>query len=300
MKTALSVVALLGLVGALPVLAQAPVNDISTPAAQRRMPVSGGVAVDDGGSAQTYGTGADDSPAADSGIRPIVPAASNSESRPESRSSSSYASGNAPAGGEAGLYRQFQQLQEEVASLRGQLEEQAYQIQKLKQQQQDDFASLDRRLGAGGTAPSAAAADGGAAAGDRPSAAAKPAAAVNTDGQEVYEEAYGKLKAKDYDGAIVAFKAFVSKYPTSDYAASAWYWLGIVYQTKGDFDNAGKSFGSLIERFPDHAKTDDAKYNLGKIYHQQGKADKARVLLKEVAAGKSKSAPLAKTYLESM
>ncbi|MBK8288796.1 MAG: tetratricopeptide repeat protein [Cellvibrionales bacterium] len=77
-------------------------------------------------------------------------------------------------------------------------------------------------------------------------------------------------------------------------------WLGFVYQTQGDTNSAGAAFSSLIERFPSHSKTDDAKYNLGKIYNQQGKTDQARTLLKEVAAGNSKSAPLAKSYLESM
>jgi tol-pal system protein YbgF len=123
---------------------------------------------------------------------------------------------------------------------------------------------------------------------------------ANDDGKEEYERAYGLLKAKDYSGASTAFKTFVGKYPDSDYAGNSWFWLGFVYQTQGDMDAAGQAFSSLIERFPAHSKVDDAKYNLGKIYHQQGKIEPARGLLKEVAAGSSKSAPLAKSYLETM
>jgi tol-pal system protein YbgF len=255
---------------AAPAMAQAPVNDISTPSSRRPYIEEG---YDSGGS-RTYGTSG----------------------------SGSYSGSTTGGGSEAGnLFRQLQQLQEEVASLRGQLEEQAYEIQKLKQQHQDDFAVLDRRIG-GGAAPAPAAAVGGAL----PPAtvgmpASRPVAATgNSDGKEEYEAAYAKLKGKDYPGATAAFRAFVDKYPTSDYAGNSWFWLGFVYQTQGDIDGAGKAFSTLIERFPGHNKAEDAKYNLGKIYHQQGRTDEARRLLQEVAGGNSKSAPLAKSYLETM
>ncbi len=258
----------------LPVIAQAPVSDVSTP--QRRVEVSDGY--DSGhevsSSARSYG----DSEARVGDANAVV---SGSES------------GN--------LLRQLQQLQEEVGSLRGQLEEQAYEIQKLKQQQ-DDFASLDRRLGGGSAAASTLPVSSGTneTSPTAPMSSGKPVDAGNNDGKDEYEAAYAKLKGKDYPGATDAFRAFVNKYPNSEYAGNSWFWLGFVYQTQGDIDSASKAFASLVERFPNHAKAEDAKYNLGKIYHQQGKIDQARTLLKEVAAGSSKSAPLAKSYLESM
>lgn len=274
---------LLGLALALPALAQAPVSDVST--SQRRMPASNGVVVEEeggysNGSARTYGA------AGDSDEQAV-------EDLPRSTPTSS--SGNSSGGSEAGtLYRQLQQLQEQVANLQGQLEEQAHEIKKLKQQHQDDFAALDQRLAGGGASAAAASTTTSNING-------KPApAAANTDGQEEYEAAYGKLKSKDYAGATSAFKAFVSKYPNSDFAGNAWFWLGFVYQTQGDFDNAARSFEALLERFPHHNKADDGKYNLGKLYHQQGKTEQATALLKEAAAGNSKSAPLAKSYLETM
>lgn len=258
----------------LPVMAQAPVNDVSTP--QRRVEVSDG-----------YGSGRD----------------VNSSVRDDGGSDNGVGNASVVTGSESGnLLRQLQQLQEEVGALRGQLEEQSYEIQKLKQQHQDDFASLDRRLGVGGNATSAT--PSSSATNELPPAtgmtSGKPIDAGTNDGKEEYEAAYAKLKGKDYPGATDAFRAFVNKYPESDYAGNSWFWLGFVYQTQGDVDGASKAFASLVERFPNHAKAEDAKYNLGKIYHQQGKNDQARALLKEVAAGSSKAAPLAKSYLESM
>jgi len=208
----------------------------------------------------------------------------------------------------SGMFQQVQQLKEEVATLRGQLEEQGYALQKLKQQQQEDFANLDRRISGGGASSSSTAPENTAAVNNTNTAAPTPipdrntasSSTANNDGREEYEAAYSLLKAKDYGGASAAFKTFVGKYPESDYAGNSWFWLGFVYQTQGDMDAAAKAFSSLIERFPNHSKVDDAKYNLGKIYNQQGKTEQARTLLKEVAAGSSKSAPLAKSYLESM
>ena len=287
-----AVTAFLSLAFAIPVFAQAPVSDISAPSSQRRASVSGGVAVDDGAAAQTYGAGGyDTGTAVESSPRQAV----TSDNR---GTSSSYAGAGAESGG---LYRQFQQLQEEVASLRGQLEEQSHELQKLKQQQQDDFANLDRRVSGGSSAGASSTASEGAGNAVASKATSSAQSSVtNSEGRDDYESAYAKLKTKDYDGAASAFKALTNKYPNSEYAGNSWFWLGFIYQTKGDVDNAAKAFSSLIERFPDHAKTDDAKYNLGKIYHQQGKTEKARTLLKEVAAGSSKSAPLAKSYLQSM
>lgn len=243
------------------VLAQAPVSDVST--SRQRVEVTEG-----------YGAGVDNTSSTAGGSE----------------------SGN--------LFRQVQQLQQEVSTLRGQLEEQSYELQKLKQQHQDDFANLDRRLSGGAASSDSSARENTAA--TAPIDATAPLNSTgstpvgNDDGREEYEAAYTLLKTKDYNGAASAFEAFVGKYPQSDYAGNSWFWLGFVHQTQGDMDAAGNAFSSLIERFPNHAKVDDAKYNLGKIYNQQGKAEQARKLLKEVAAGSSKSAPLAKSYLESM
>ena len=262
--------------------AQAPVSDVST--SRQRAQVSEGYDVGRG--------------------------ASNSSSESSSSESSSSQNSSSQNGGteNGAMFRQFQQLQAEVTTLRGQLEEQSYELQKLKQQHQEDFSNLDRRLSGGSASTNSTSSESPAADNNANTAASTPVStrntagsgAANNDGREEYEAAYSLLKAKEYDGASAAFKAFVSKYPESDYAGNSWFWLGFVYQTQGDMDAAGKSFSSLIERFPNHSKVDDAKYNLGKIYNQQGKTEQARALLKEVAAGSSKSAPLAKSYLESM
>jgi tol-pal system protein YbgF len=199
----------------------------------------------------------------------------------------SVSTGETAGGGS--LFLQVQQLRDEVANLRGQLEEQAHTIDNLSRQQ----AEMAQR--SSGSA-SATANSGNSST----TAAAGTSATANNDGREEYDAAYNLLKEKEYDKASAAFQGVVNQYPNSNYAGSSLFWLGFVYQTQGDMDGSAKAFSSLVERFPTHSKADDAKYNLGKIYNQQGKTEQARRLLKEVAAGNSKSAPLAKSYLESM
>lgn len=203
---------------------------------------------------------------------------------------------SAASGGEnASFFNQFQQLQEEVALLRGQLEEQGHEIRKLKEQLQGASS-----LAPAPVSPDAGTPPPGASQQQVAAPAASRQAPVNTDGRDEYESAYASLKAKDNPAAKTAFRALVDRYPNSEYAGNSLFWLGFIYQMEGDIDASANAFSSMIERFPGHAKADDARYNLGKLYHQQGKNEQARTLLQQVAGGSSKSAPLAKSYLETM
>jgi tol-pal system protein YbgF len=159
---------------------------------------------------------------------------------------------------------------------------------------------MDRRIGAGASTTSNPPPQTSGNTGNNAVAPVASTSAMTNEGKAEYEIAYGKLKAKDYDGAIAGFKSEIAQYPNSEYSGNSHFWLGFIYQTKGDLTTAAKSFSTLIDKFPSHAKTPDAKYNLGKIYYQQGNTAKAKELLKDVASGTSKSAPLAKSYLESL
>ncbi|MCO6705058.1 tetratricopeptide repeat protein, partial [Streptomyces sp. CHB9.2] len=57
-----------------------------------------------------------------------------------------------------------------------------------------------------------------------------------------YDAAFDLIKAKDFDKASQAFNAFLRKYPNSQYAGNAQYWLGEVNLAKGDLQAAGQAF----------------------------------------------------------
>lgn len=256
------------------VLAQAPVTDIGTQQRRAAAPASSD-AIESGYPAQTY---------------PTTPA-------PSIERSNDYPSEAPPVAIEKGPLengpRSQQQLREEISTLRGELEELRHTVHKLQQQHDQDMITLS-----GGSATATTTAP--AATSGAPTTAAPATGNMTSEGKAEYESAYGKLKAKDHEGAITGFKSIIETHPNSEYAGNSHFWLGFIYQTKGNTEGAMKSFNTLIDKFPGHNKSSDAKYNLGKLYHQQGDTTKSKALLTDVASGTSKSAPLAKSYLESM
>lgn len=201
-----------------------------------------------------------------------------------------------PVSGSAGILNTVNQLQEEVANLRGQVEELTHQVERMKQQQLEDYSRLDQMIAGGAGAAAAVDTSGAIDASQTPVA---PKTHVTSDGKAEYDAAYALLRAKKLSEAEVGFNTLISNYPNSTYSGNANFWLGFIYQTRGDLTASEKAFNEVL-KFPKHNKEEDAKYNLGKVYHLQGKTEEARKLLTEVAAGSSNTANLAKTYLATM
>lgn len=263
---------------------------------------------------------------------PVIDA-TQSANAPRSKPASAAPANAGSAAGE--LLLQVQSLQQEVMELRGIVEEQAHQIQNLKQQGFDRYNDLDQRLNRlQGGAPAAAAhesapidasatpvapdsaaatstaATGAAAPAPAPSAA--PVAAPAPTGQmetakpeeyEAYQIAYAKLKGQDFNGAIKAFNAFLTTYPHSPLAANSYYWLGkahLLVQPQ-DLNKAQVAFTKVGE-FPQSNKVPDALYELGKVYFLKGDKPRAKSILQQVidnyGASGSSAPQLAKQFLD--
>src|SRR3990167_6783176 len=135
--------------------------------------------------------------------------------------SGAYAGGGAetPTSAQGMVFTQLQQMQQEIAQLRGLLEEQQNEIQRLKQESLERYQDLDRRLSSGAAGAAAtqnSPAAGAASANASPPATAgqtqAPAPASNgpTDPEKeklFYDAAFDLIKAKDFDKASQAFTA---------------------------------------------------------------------------------------------
>lgn len=202
------------------------------------------------------------------------------------------------------MYFQVQSLQQEVLELRGLVEEQAYELKRLKQQRLDDYLSLDKRLTAlsGGRASSAS----DEAAGPSPTTAGSSVGGAGIQSQDElqrYRSAIDlALRQKDYDKAATAFNQYLQDFPQGTYAPNSQYWLGEIYLKQGGLEQARDWFGRLLSDYPDHAKAPDAAYKLGTVYDQLGDKAKARSLLNQVIADSpnTNAARLAKSYLVGM
>nr|BFE94727.1 hypothetical protein GCM10020185_52630 [Pseudomonas brassicacearum subsp. brassicacearum] len=91
-----------------------------------------------------------------------------------------------------------------------------------------------------------------------------------------YDAAFDLIKAKDFDKASQAFAAFLRKYPNSQYAGNAQYWLGEVNLAKGDLQGAGQAFAKVSQLYPKHAKVPDSLYKLADVERRLGHTDKVK------------------------
>jgi tol-pal system protein YbgF len=207
--------------------------------------------------------------------------------------SGAYAGGGAaaPVSAQGMVFNQLQQMQQEIAQLRGMLEEQQNEIQRLKQESLERYQDLDRRVSSGGAAPAATpentSAGGAINANTRPTPPAGQTSAEPADPEKeklFYDAAFDLIKAKDFARAAQAFTGFLNKYPNSQYAGNAQYWLGEVTLANGDIQGAGQAFAKVAQQYPSHSKVPDALFKLADVEQRLGNTDKAKTILRQVIA----------------
>lgn len=155
------------------------------------------------------------------------------------------------AGGQtrlAELGTQVDALHEEIARLRGAVEETRY----LAEQ-----ALSEARAARNSAGSSAQPTEG--------SAAAAPSGGLTSVSVEVrsYEEGFAFYRAGEYEAAIDRFRAFLQNHASSDYADNALFWMGECYAKLGDYERAVLTFQDVVKRFPEGNKVPDALYRQG-------------------------------------
>ena len=221
-------------------------------------------------------------------------------------------------------YDIMQNLQEEVRMLRGLVEEMTYELQQVKQRQLDDYLDLDRRLGLAQETGISLVSDPNritdnldTKVGDESTVISDldattdvefttVAATVQADlvldessVEEDYKAASNKLlKERDIEGATIALKTHLERYPASPFAANANYWLGEIYLLQGDTELARQAFTSIVERHASHPKAMDSSFKLGKIYYQLGELKRAKSLLEAAAQSSGGVASKARNFLD--
>ncbi|AZC26517.1 Tol-Pal system TPR repeat containing exported protein YbgF [Pseudomonas sessilinigenes] len=182
-------------------------------------------------------------------------------------------------------------MQEQIARQQGVIEVLQNDVARMKQESLERYQDLDRRIGSG-AAPAATpenSSAGGNAAAAAAGAATQAPAASSEPGDPAkeklyYDAAFDLIKAKDFDKASQAFSAFLRKYPNSQYAGNAQYWLGEVNLAKGDLQGAGQAFAKVSQLYPKHAKVPDSLYKLADVERRLGHTDRVKGILQQVVA----------------
>lgn len=193
----------------------------------------------------------------------------------------------------ADLSARVSSLEQELARLTGQLEQNGYRLGQMEQQLTQFRTETGTRLDTierGGVAPTPAAegapeaAPGEAAVGgpNEPLAAAgdttipEPASSTGDAGEDAYLAAYRLWERKDYAGAETALKAYVAKYPKHKRASYAQNLLGRSYLDDGKPAAAAVAFHANYTKNPRGERAPDSLYYLGQALMDLDKPNPAK------------------------
>lgn len=180
------------------------------------------------------------------------------------------------------LQQQFSDSQRDIDALRGQIQQNTYQLNKIVEKQQQMYQHIDSLKTASQAVirpPDVNNTATAAATNSHSSTTATQSGNANTD----YKTAVSLvLEKKQFDQAIIAFQSFVKKYPASTYQPNANYWLGQLNYNKGKKDDAAYYFAKVVKNYPESAKSQEALYKVGIIMQEKGDNAKAKAVFQQV------------------
>jgi tol-pal system protein YbgF len=205
-----------------------------------------------------------------------------------------------------------QGMQQEIQELRGQLEVQSHELKLLKDQQLSFYKDLDDRLrqspatiknttanslskaeislnqpsSATGhiiPAPVPTIKSDSAATSNNVTVTPPTTGKVNpADEQLSYMAAYELVRNKQFENAIPAMQAFLTKYPHGGYTANAQYWLGELFMVKKNYPEAIEHFDIVLTQYPNSSKAAASLLKEGYALAASGKSNEAKQKLNQV------------------
>jgi tol-pal system protein YbgF len=116
-----------------------------------------------------------------------------------------------------------------------------------------------------------------------------PAAAVaagarseTPESEAAYREAFGMLKAGQYEQAIKGFTRYLQQYPNGQYADNAQFWIGEAYYVMRKFEPAIAQYQKLINNYPDSQKQAHARLKIAYSFDELGRRDQAVQMLTQL------------------
>ena len=191
----------------------------------------------------------------------------------------------------ADLQSRLLELEEQVRTLNGRIEEAEYKAVEARRELELFKADVELRfqdLGAGGAGMAAAREDSDSgrdtgSAGEMVAAApandvpAAPVASILPNGtpEAQYDFAIDLMKRGQYDQARQAFQEFLQLHPKHELAGNSQYWLGETYYAQGDFKRAGDAFLTGYTTYASSNKAPDSLLKLGMSLVALGNKDAA-------------------------
>ena len=179
------------------------------------------------------------------------------------------------------LSTQVENLTNEMARMRGQLEVLSNGAETSERRQKDLYLDIDTRL------RKLEQAREGAAPPDKP--AAQSEGEVSPGETRAYQAALDQFKLGNYSGAVSAMQGFLVTYPSSKLAPNAQYWVGMAYSGQRDYKQAISAQRKLLSTWPDSDKAPDAMLSIASSQETMGDRKGAQKTLEELLAKYPKS-----------
>jgi tol-pal system protein YbgF len=204
------------------------------------------------------------------------------------------------------LLQRVERLEAEVRQIRGELELQRYQFERLQSERAAEYpASLPKAM-----APAASPVQPTASAPPPPPLEQTPAAATSPSVPQAeggveqmdFNAALAEWREGRYSTAIIAWQRFLNAHPNSKLAGDAQYWLGEAYYVSRDYQAAKEAFINLGLNDPQSVRLPDALLKLGYIYGELGDITRAREVLQKLMQvyPNTQAANLAERRLQSL
>ena len=181
------------------------------------------------------------------------------------------------------LFLKIQELEEEIAFLRSEVESQGYLIEEL---QNEDLENAVPN-------PS-----------DENDSQAFRFEGINDDEtiDELYQKGINSLNLNELDAAEEAFLKLVKNYSDEEKLPLSLFWLGEISLISLKYENSKDYFLSLVSQFPYHWRSPLAHKKIGDVYLSQGLNDEAKEKYQYVANSypENTAASLALQILENM
>lgn len=181
------------------------------------------------------------------------------------------------------LFLKIQELEEEIAFLRSELESQAYLLEKLQNEDPDNKEQSSSN--------------------DNDSQVFR-FEGINDDEtiDELYQNGINSLNLNELDAAEEAFLKLVENYSDEEKLPLSLFWLGEISLISLKYVNSKDYFLSLVSQFPDHWRSPLAHKKIGDVYLSQGLNDEAKEKYQYVANSypENTAASLALQILENM